>query len=360
MTPDPHPPSNLITSFSSPSGPHSLACLRLISIPQSAVRGYDPSATPTDASSRRLFSTVAASLWERPTYRAFHALLDNYTSTTGTADVRGAGARAEEGAFLGACLATRPMRYAHAVLVSKGLAPPDPAGFNALLYSLWFAPYSRDARNDSSGFEHVFVGEVRGGAGPEAGAALGIHNWIAILAAEGAGDLDYYGYLRPRTAGAPKGAPRAAVTPADRVLSLQLAWRGAVKPVTTIFVGTSPEAELALYTLCVLSGQEETDVRLWGEFDVRVRAYRIRTKGGVRVGSAFPELIAKGAGGSSLHSNGGNGGGGYAPGGQRPNGGGGGGGRPGRPNSNGYSSGQQPGCGNILLLILREVIKRLK
>ena len=91
------------------------------------------------------------------------------------------------------------MRYVHALLTAKGLAPPDPAGFKSLLHSLWFEPYSRDGAGDSSGFEHVFVGEVRGGAGPEAGAALGIHNWIAILAAEGAGDLNYYGHLRPRT-----------------------------------------------------------------------------------------------------------------------------------------------------------------
>jgi hypothetical protein len=172
----------------------------------------------------------------------------------------------------------------------------------------------------------------------------------AIMAEEGAGRLNYYGYLKPRTAGAPKGAPRATVTPEDKVLSIQVSWRGAVKAVTSMLVGTSPECELALYTLCVLAGAEETDVRLWGEYDVRVRAYQIRTRGGVRVGSAFPEVLAKGSGASSLS---GRVGGGY---GGRPSGGG---GRPGgRPQHGGGQ--QQPGCGNIVMLLLRELIKLLR
>lgn len=41
---------------------------------------------------------------------------------------------------------------------------------------------------------------------------------------------------------------------ADRVLSVQFSWEGQDKPVTTLFIGTSPEFELALYTLCFLAG----------------------------------------------------------------------------------------------------------
>jgi hypothetical protein len=38
------------------------------------------------------------------------------------------------------------------------------------------------------------------------------------------------------------------------VLSVQFDWKGQRKPVTTLLVGTSPEFELALYTLCFVAG----------------------------------------------------------------------------------------------------------
>ena len=85
-----------------------------------------------------------------------------------------------------------------------------------------------------------------------------------------------------------------AATPDDRLLSIQFSWGSEEKDVSTMFVGTSPEAELALYTLLFCAGGEETCVRLLGQYDVRVRCYRIRSKYGDKVGSAFPELLAKG------------------------------------------------------------------
>ena len=33
------------------------------------------------------------------------------------------------------------------------------SSWKSLLFDLWFAPYRRFKQNDSSGFEHVFVGE---------------------------------------------------------------------------------------------------------------------------------------------------------------------------------------------------------
>ena len=43
---------------------------------------------------------------------------------------------------------------------------------------------------DSSGFEHVFVGETRGDS-----EVIGFHNWIQFYLQERAGYVDYQGYI---------------------------------------------------------------------------------------------------------------------------------------------------------------------
>jgi len=42
----------------------------------------------------------------------------------------------------------------------------------------------------------------------------------------------------------------------DRMISLQFNWGTERKEVSSIFIGTSPEFELALYTLCFVAGAE--------------------------------------------------------------------------------------------------------
>jgi hypothetical protein len=51
--------------------------------------------------------------------------------------------------------------------------------------------------------------------------------------------------------------PVLQVDDADRVLSVQFDWKGQRKPVTTLLIGTSPEFELALYTLCFVAGGQQ-------------------------------------------------------------------------------------------------------
>ena len=57
---------------------------------------------------------------------------------------------------------------------------------------MWFRTYTREVRDDSSGFEHVFVGEARNGE------IMGLHNWIQFSDQEQKHKLDYKGYIFPR------------------------------------------------------------------------------------------------------------------------------------------------------------------
>ncbi len=74
------------------------------------------------------------------------------------------------------------------------------------------------------------------------------------------------------------------------MLSVQFSWNGQLKDISSMFIGTSPEFEFALYTLCFLAGQEENVVQV-GDYEVNIKAYRIKSKYGDKVGSAYPEVM---------------------------------------------------------------------
>ena len=59
--------------------------------------------------------------------------------------------------------------------------------FKDELYTWWFAKYSRSSGDalDSSGFEHVFLGEVRKSE------VTGFHNWVVAYEEEKEGDFEY-------------------------------------------------------------------------------------------------------------------------------------------------------------------------
>ena len=69
----------------------------------------------------------------------------------------------------------------------KGYAPADKNEFLSLLNELWFGLYKREVQNDSSGFEHVFLGEIKDGE------VTGLHNWIQLYEEEKTNRLNYLG-----------------------------------------------------------------------------------------------------------------------------------------------------------------------
>jgi poly(U)-specific endoribonuclease len=123
-----------------------------------------------------LFDYLDQSVLRRPTYAAFVSLLDNYSAETGVDEVVTHTERAEVKRFLRAILETPPMQFCHRYCHEQkpDLVPADRDGFLQVLQKIWFDLYRRDGARDSSGFEHVFVGEIKEGK------ISGFHNWIQL------------------------------------------------------------------------------------------------------------------------------------------------------------------------------------
>lgn len=234
-----------------------------------------------------LITSVNPKIFQRPTFRLFLSLLDNYKRATGTAETFGPVELREQSDFLDACMATPCMQYAHQWLTSRQLIGADPQQFKAALTQMWFSLYRREVANDSSGFEHVFLGES------DRGQVKGLHSWIQYHLEERNGHLEYRGYLHPHA------GPKASAE--DRVISVHFRWLGETKAVSSVIMGSTPEFEMALYTMCFLGGGEENLVWL-DDFQLKVKAYRIRSNKGDKIGTCYPELMSKGGGGGGSGS----------------------------------------------------------
>ena len=73
----------------------------------------------------------------------------------------------------------------------------------------------------------------------------------------------------------------------NQLLTIQFNWKGDVKPIGSSFIGTSPEFEMALYTVCFLAGQgKDVHVEL-DDYDVIIKAHHI----GRNLGTCYPNTV---------------------------------------------------------------------
>lgn len=237
-----------------------------------------------DVAVEALFTFVDEKALQKPTYAAFISLLDNYIAATGSSEVVTNEEVRENNDFLNLCMDTAVMQYVHQYLLAKGKTrATDRDAFIREVYKVWFGLYSRKAHNDSSGFEHVFVGEVK----TDTNEITGFHNWIQLYIEEKKKTFDYRGYIRPKKRGHNEKVPHSC----EQFISIQFEWKGAIKNVSSSFIGTSPEFEVALYTLCFFMGETDNVVNL-GPYRVNITCHRwpANPKPGqfVYIASTFP------------------------------------------------------------------------
>lgn len=242
-----------------------------MSQPAFSVQGRTSGNAAGDAAPRPLLTSVPRTSLAKDTVRLMQQLFDNYEPQATRQEVMTNAERAEENRFLEAVMQTPVMQKLETILQQKGLLQ---GRLRDTLKLIWFTPYPRGGRQlTSSGFEHVFVGEVKNRK------VSGFHNWLSFLKEEGEGDLDYKGYIKKLDLGN-KGA----------IIKMRFVWLGDNKPVGTVFVGTTPELEMALYTLCFLAKPNaRCPVQLAGK-RFQIQTWKQSYRGKTLVGSAYPEI----------------------------------------------------------------------
>ena len=135
---------------------------------------------------------VDAQVLKIPTIAKVLTIYDNYKPDTRVNEYISPAQRNEESQLVDTFLATNVMSAAMRFLADKGLIRKDYYDYKDVLRTMWFNLYSRgEGRIGSSGFEHVFLTELKLGT-----EVIGLHNWIYFNTEEIAKRADYLGYIK--------------------------------------------------------------------------------------------------------------------------------------------------------------------
>ncbi|XP_017774899.1 PREDICTED: poly(U)-specific endoribonuclease homolog [Nicrophorus vespilloides] len=235
-------------------------------------QGKTRSSSSKDEAPEPLF-TIHPDAFKIPSIEKLLLLHNNYILDSSQNEVYTAQEKIEENNFLDTILSTPVMQHTRNFLIKKGKLSRDPKQFKDLLKQYWFNMYSRGGgRIGSSGFEHVFLAEIKNDA------VSGLHNWIFFNQEEKKNKANYLGYMKKIEFD--KGA----------LLKYHFKFHNIDKPVGTLFIGSSPELEIALYSTCfILRPDDACPVRAAGNnYAIRTHSYRYRGKN--MIGSAYLEI----------------------------------------------------------------------
>jgi len=230
-----------------------------------------------DKASQKLFrfSNESAILGSSATLRSLLTLLDNYDPDVTRAERETTQERQEIQAFMDALMNTNDMKEAHKLLKSKGLFSGDYNSFKGYVKDLWFGLFDNDGNKrtnvlGSSAFEHVFLGETKRRD------IKGAHNWFQIYKEEKWGNLNYLGQS-------------SKVVFANDVIGLKanIKWDGLKKCGVSFLIGTTPEFEIALATVCFKARKDGTCRYRLGNKTLTLKNWSIQND---HLSTAFPLL----------------------------------------------------------------------
>ena len=105
----------------------------------------------------------------------------------------------------------------------------------------------------------------------------GFHGWINFYLQENAGNLNYFGYISTMDFG-------------HNIFGLTniFEWNGELKPIGGGFIGTPPELDLALFTICSLTRSEKDCHMAFEGQAFYIKAFADLNNGHQNIGSAYP------------------------------------------------------------------------
>ncbi|CAL7943093.1 unnamed protein product [Xylocopa violacea] len=217
---------------------------------------------------------VTDEAYEIPTVKAVIALHDNYEFDVKTKETVTPEKRKEESELIDKILETDVMKAVMKFLADKGYIENDEFEFKDTLRRIWFSLFKRiDGDASSSGFETVFLAEQFDSD------VIGLHNWIYYAKQETEKKLNYLGYIKELKLGNKA-----------EVLKVRSSLNGVVQPVTTIFVGTTPELEFALYTMCFFTRPNNLCPISLGGSEFMIIVSRINYFGKDILVSGYPDI----------------------------------------------------------------------
>ncbi|CAH8487592.1 unnamed protein product [Schistosoma margrebowiei] len=199
-----------------------------------------------DLSPDPLFEYVNEDIFKtRPIFSKFIALLDNYDPEVDMTDI-GTEEDREEDDFINELLKTKIMKMTYDFLVEKQKISGGIDDFGKFLKDLWFKRYKLRRHGESSAFEHIFVGEHKKSM------MLGLHNWIQFYLKEKSKEINYYGWKKSSLH--------------EHLISVEYLDENKYrKPMGSVFIGSSPEFDIAIYTITfLLSIKRSTTVEIDG------------------------------------------------------------------------------------------------
>ena len=228
-----------------------------------------------------LFTRVDNKVWRIRSFKALQALLDNYDPNVKNSEDNTRAERQEEEEFLTSVMETKVMKRAYQFLVEYGKFTGSMNDFRAYLKRIWFEMYDRDGNNrkttiGSSGFEHVFIGEIKNND------VSGFHNWVSFYQKEKSSNgrrsgVNYLGHVIKKNFGN-----------SGTLITNVFTWNGASKKIGSMFVGTSPELEMALYTICFVVKKEETCKMTLKNVPIQIKTHKMTQRNFDYIGTAFP------------------------------------------------------------------------
>lgn len=183
----------------------------------------------------------------------------------------------------------------------------DPKTHFNMLRTIWFENYSRGmGKIGSSAFEHVFLGEIKNHT-----QVSGLHNWVYFYMKESQSGqshpINYMGYMNSVALGnvCILNKEHSIITflfihshinililyqQKGQIVKYRFKYNNLSKPVNAMFIGTLPELDMALYTICFqVKANRGCPVSLAGN-KLTIRTHTFKYRGKRLIGSAFPEI----------------------------------------------------------------------